>query len=561
MSISKHNFEQTPPNGMTSGEFNHFNTKLSESVASKVQSGTLKLAHDSDDIEMSELTSINLSRYGLRNYDDLRKFLLTPAGETVIHEIAKKITLEKINEEERQQQIQEQIMLEERKRALLFHWLLSEEAEAKKAQDELIELQNEQLQNEKQNAQQKTSEPTSNKGLQDTLKGYDNAIKAHQHHHKELAKNEKTLNEKLKGLTKEKEAITKKYDTYNKGFESFDNKQYEQYNDAALSKEIDKLEAQKKSKPSEQNEINLQGLHEIRGKQRGEKIFVDANGNTEGVKHKDAAFVLSKAKGQTLVKHNDQFHLLERGENWADVVKDPDKMKQAQARFEHAKPDIMSVRNKIQHAAKQELALNATQTEETQKKLSENKAEQLMVKNQISSLQSARANAHKTMLKPTPGVEMQAPKSTIISGLSTNPIPLMPSPPMNAGSSKVSHEPAPQITAAAFIQTEIDNMGKNFNKGAPNRLGWDDLSKIIDKIPDKDAKDAANKFINHLKPKPTPNERELAEMLRNPPIPPVVMQSLLRHMSTLSLDPYNPTVSAEENPSQIAHKTPSPSNL
>lgn len=127
MSISKQNLTEH----LTSDELSFINEKLDTVIQSKIDSGELSFSSPMDGADPNPST-IDLSQFGLHNPEDIKIFLLSPAGETVTHEIGAELSHERAIEEERQLQIQEEITMEERRRGFLFHWLLAEEAEAQK---------------------------------------------------------------------------------------------------------------------------------------------------------------------------------------------------------------------------------------------------------------------------------------------------------------------------------------------------------------------------------------------------------------------------------------------
>lgn len=218
MTIAKQDLSEV----LTETEYNSLTQKLDDAIESKVTW---------DDPN----SSINLSLFGLQDSDSLRRFLLTPAGETVTHEIGAELMLERAIEEERQLQLQEEIRMEERRRAI-FEWLMEEDdAEAQKAQNEIIEMQNEKKRKDEQKAQQKTDAPESKKETEDTIKRYDEAIK-------QLEKDQAALEQRSKKLKEERTLITNKYDAMENSLE--DAPDFLEKTEEEIDAEIKKLQGE-----------------------------------------------------------------------------------------------------------------------------------------------------------------------------------------------------------------------------------------------------------------------------------------------------------------------------
>ncbi|MCE0724228.1 coiled coil protein [Legionella resiliens] len=566
MSIAKQNLTEH----LTSDELALINKKLDAVIQSKVDSGELSFSSPKDGGDPNPST-IDLSQFGLHNPEDIKIFLLSPAGETVTHEIGAELALERAIEEERQLQIQEEITMEERRRGFLFHWLLAEEAEAQKAQNELIEMQQEKILKPNEQTPQKKA-PEENKALKDTLEGYDSSIKKFQEQQANLKAEEEALTQELGKLEDESIAIDEKHKTYNNVLNAYDKSAPTfENNPEMLDREISSLERQidrmsqhvfdeldkgneKEARKilNQQNALNLQlaSLKDIRSKVGNEKVFFDADLNSEGVTYDKALFAVPKEQAQSLVKHDGKYYLLAAGQKWDDVKNDPAKLEEAQARFEKVKPEIMSVKNVVQHVKKQEVELNATRKEETHSKIAVNKAEQLMVNNQITSMQAARANAQHAVLN-TPALTMHPPQSTITTGNSFGLGSVsIPTPTLSKGTSPSMPSPQ-QILTAAFVQT--------VNNG--QKPTWGSLFTAVKTIEDPKLRDQMDDYVTD-KAKKTLNRKEQAELDKNPetfkekikrmlemaPVPPTTMNDLLKNMPKFGEDSYKNNVTSELSP-------------
>ncbi|QMT60710.1 hypothetical protein [Legionella sp. PC997] len=565
MSIAKENLTEF----LTSDEFALLSEKLDASIQSKITSGELTFSSKDADPNPS---TIDLSQFGLHNPEDIKIFLLSPAGETVIHEIGSELAHERAIEEERQLQIQEDILMEERKKGFLFHLLLSEEAEAQKAQNELIEMQQEKALKPSEQTPQKKKTSEQNSALKDTLEGYDSSIRSYQEQQKNLKTQEKALNEELNRLEEESLAIEAKHTTYNNVLNAYDksaptfekNPEMLDREISSLERQIDRLtehvfeeldkgnEKEARKILDQQNALNLQlaSLKDIKSKVGNEKVFFDADLNSEGVTYDKALFALPKDQAPGLVKHNGEFYLLNKGEKWDDVKNDSFKLAEAQARFENAKPEIMSVKNVVQHVKKQEVEQNASRKDETRSKLVVNKAEQLMVKNHITSMQAARANA-KQALTSSPDLAMQPPGSTITGASYGLGATSTPTDTQSKISSTPTASPQPVFNAAAFVQT-ISNEPK------PT---WGFMFSKVKTIQDPRAQKEVDKFLTDEAKKNLPEDkkneldkfnpealkRKLMGMLERAPVPEVAMNSFLKHMAKFE-EAYKPNVTSEESP-------------
>ncbi len=540
---------------LTPSEAAIINEKLDVAITSKENTNVLRFSPPEEGEDPN--SSINLGLFGLQDSDSLRKFLLTPAGETVTHEIGAELALEKAIEEEHQLQIHEQIMMQERRRALLFHWLLDEEAESKKAQDELIEMQQEKILKDEQNAQKKSAPPEPNKATKDAIEGYGKAIE-------KLQDDQKALEQRSEKLKSERKMLNEKYDTYDQGLKEFNAPQFEVQTEAQLKAQIEALQREadaisdKMMQPGIKDEeiyklgnqlntvgLKIASLDDILAKQKNEKVFANANGETQdsagnAISYKDAAFVLSK--GQKIEKDTDgNYYLLKAGQELKDMG--PEAKSQAKKDFEVAKKDIKVVRDVVTDTKQEELHLNSTRSAQV-------KAEKIMVQNQINLMQSSKAQLELTQ-KPTPGaLPMTSPQSTkTLSGINV---------PTLTQSSKVTSTPMPSpqqiFSAAAFVQT--------VNNGQ-QPVTWGAVFNKVQTIQDPEAKKEADKFFTDEAKKTLSKEDtnkldkeksplaiidKIKNMVKMTPIPQTTMEDFLKNMPKFGQDSYKPNVTSEESP-------------
>ncbi|KTC88690.1 coiled coil protein [Fluoribacter dumoffii] len=531
MTIAKQDLSEV----LTETEYNSLTQKLDDAIESKVTW---------DDPN----SSINLSLFGLQDSDSLRRFLLTPAGETVTHEIGAELMLERAIEEERQLQLQEEIRMEERRRAI-FEWLMEEDdAEAQKAQNEIIEMQNEKKRKDEQKAQQKTDAPESKKETEDTIKRYDEAIK-------QLEKDQAALEQRSKKLKEERTLITNKYDAMENSLEDAPDflEKTEEEIDAEIKKlqgEADKI-ADSMMEPGISDEevfkrgdqlnaitSKISNLNDIRDSKKTDgKKFVDAEGKT--TTYQEAAFVIPKK--QEIVKDKDgNYYLLKNGQTEKDL-QDPKIRNEAREAFKSEKKNIQLVKDVVKETKKDALTHNET-------RIAENKAETAMLQNQMRLMQSARAQAQQTLTNQATlehaSPQMTCPQSSKTPG---NMGLVLPMPTQSNVTSTPGQKPSQlQIQAAAqFVQTV------NQNQQTANKSGkgyqWNKFLDDVDKIDDPAVKEHAKKFSPDGGKTSLKDKLNLKETLNKTPVPDEIMNGFLRHMAKFE-DAYKPSVTAEPSP-------------
>lgn len=531
MTIAKQDLSEV----LTETEYNSLTQKLDDAIESKVTW---------DDPN----SSINLSLFGLQDSDSLRRFLLTPAGETVTHEIGAELMLERAIEEERQLQLQEEIRMEERRRAI-FEWLMEEDdAEAQKAQNEIIEMQNEKKRKDEQKAQQKTDAPESKKETEDTIKRYDEAIK-------QLEKDQAALEQRSKKLKEERTLITNKYDAMENSLEDAPDflEKTEEEIDAEIKKlqgEADKI-ADSMMEPGISDEevfkrgdqlnaitSKISNLNDIRDSKKTDgKKFVDAEGKT--TTYQEAAFVIPKK--QEIVKDKDgNYYLLKNGQTEKDL-QDPKIRNEAREAFKSEKKIIQLVKDVVKETKKDALTHNET-------RIAENKAETAMLQNQMRLMQSARAQAQQTLTNQATlehaSPQMTCPQSSKTPG---NMGLVLPMPTQSNVTSTPGQKPSQlQIQAAAqFVQTV------NQNQQTANKSGkgyqWNKFLDDVDKIDDPAVKEHAKKFSPDGGKTSLKDKLNLKETLNKTPVPDEIMNGFLRHMAKFE-DAYKPSVTAEPSP-------------
>ncbi|MGL5743252.1 MAG: hypothetical protein ACRCXC_12325 [Legionella sp.] len=554
MSTSKVSIDE--PITVSQHEIDLLTKKLNDRITSKMQEGDLTFTQEKveplqDSLSSSapqkteELTSegegprpttIDLSHFGLRNPDDLRVFLLSPAGVEVTNEIATEVVHERAAEEIHQMQIQEELIMEERRRGMLFRWLMEDDKESKKAQDELIDMQEKALQEKAATPAQtalKTDKKPSN-----TYSGYMDALK----------KRETELDNRSQKLATEGKQLTEKHDTYNKNFDEFYSsaQKYEKITTTKgdIQKEIKKLQKEaddladqiSNTGDDEQayrlgHQLNavsfkIANLEDLLARKTGDKKFVDAEG--KAASFKNAAFIIPK--NQQIKKVGNEYFLLEKGQNW-DKMSAGDK-KKAKAAYQKAKDDIRVVRDVVNDVNKQELDAHETQ-------VAQHKTERLLIqqeKNVMLQAQAKNANA-KSMDNPIPLGEPNPTQVGFSPGLSL----VTPSKSTSQKNLTITPTPTP-VFKAGFIRTEFEKQ--------PAKT-WGNLFKVVDNISSPAAKKEAEKYLldkgkdQLMKDgklsawdKLNVTAEKIKEWIKNAPVPDETMRDFIQHMETFGKNAY-----------------------
>ncbi|KTD68803.1 coiled coil protein [Legionella steelei] len=540
MTIAKRSLaEMLKQEKLSPEEMNALDQKLGDAIKSKF----------GDDPTFDPNSSINLSHFGLQGPDSLRRFLLTPAGETTTERLVTEKEREREIEAERLLQYQEEIRMEAQRRAFL-HWLLTEEeAESQKAQYELIAMQQEKTLKDEQKAQQKAATPQSSKALEARIEDYNKQID-------KLMDELEALDKRTDRLKQDRKLINNKYNAMQNSLA--DAPKFVQKTDKEIQAEIVKLqreadkiadsmmtpglsdeEVYKKGDQLNAITAKIANLNDILASKKVDgKQFVDANGKPSS--YEKAAFVIPK--NQKIVKDPDgNYYLIKNGKDLKDLS-DTEK-NDAREAFKLEKKDIQVVKDVIKDT--QQAALHSNTAS-----MAQVKTDKLMVQNQINAMASARASLTKALTQQLAhdGLPMHPPKSSFTAGTQPSLISLPPTP-SPTQSPKVTSTPVPtpqQVYQSAFVQT----LGKAKQHGS--QMTWGKLFTFVDKIENEDEKKEAEKFLNKelenikMKDKPTTLEK-IKAMLKSTPVPEVTMNAFLAHMEKFE-NAYKPSVTAEKSP-------------
>lgn len=398
------------------------------------------------------ISTINLSKFGLKNAQDVKAFLLSPAGETVKHEIGTHLAEEAAIREQLQfEQLEEQIRRQHLK-TLLFRWLFEKKAHAAEKLRIFIDEQNEHLlQQSKANAHETgtlSPAPVRNNQQQIVLvTSFDKDIRACQDEQRQLRAQEKSLSALLVSLMQGKKDLETKHEAYERSLKSFErsSEKHEKSSDAALSKKMEQLQkkiAQQTDKITkvldkgdektarklllQQNALNLQlaslyDIQSVRKKGTKGKGFYGASGEAV-TSQKDATYVVNNTE-KLVIRGNKKF-LIPAGKT-LEELSIAEKSK-AEERFKRAEPELLLVKKSVQRAMKMEQEAHNGRISETIQKQEVNRSEQRQLENHMNLVQSARATAQKAAedpsgQAPSPRPSMSLPTGKGMSGTVTGP--------------------------------------------------------------------------------------------------------------------------------------------
>ncbi|RUR17228.1 hypothetical protein ELY21_11740 [Legionella sp. km535] len=488
--------------------------------------------------------TINLSRFGLKTPEDVKKFLHSPAGEAIIGEIGAELALEKAIEDERRLEQQEKRLLMSRLQAMLFLWYLEKKAHAKDKIKELVIQQNE-LAIERA----KTPEPQTHsnaisesiKNVEMTLSSYASALKA-------IEAKEQALDKKMEQLKTEEAHIEVKYEIYETNillFEQFldDNPEL---TPEEIQERIDALAAQMDTHADEVNELLTIGkddearalLHVLTGLNaqaagyldmlavhRNEKYFVNADGEPVS-SIKDAELTLNAS--QKLIKDADgQMYLIKATDDWEQIKADPNAKAEALKGYQALKqdPQAMSVKKVIQHNKVLENDLHSKQVQEVSSLKEENQAQKTLINNEVSQLTALRGN----LLNQA----KQTNQSNVTLGQPTlSPMPT-PTPAPKAGGTAATLK-ASQATPVDLYKNRLAELKE------AKQLTRDDLFNLASQAPGNN-KIAANAYLQMM----------FVNMPRTGNIPLQTMQSMLKNMERFGVDATKGPVTSIKSPLEL----------
>lgn len=497
------------------------------------------------EVDLDPNSPINLSRFGFRNPNDIKIFLLSPAGDTVKGELSAQIALDEAIEEQQKFEQREHAGFIHRLKAYLLLWLIEKKGHAAEQLRELIEEQNNKAINQSKLAAQ-TSAPTTSRaapksqGLQQTLNDYNSAIKEHETQYKRVSEEESSLTESFEKLHRQKVALENKHAVYMEKLDKFDAEleQHEQLNVDELDAKIQAIETEIHAQSEkimdllasdtpgseeearklldQQNALNLElaSLKDLHAQQNEKKVFYDADGDTTP-SAKNAAFVVNS--NQKIIKKDGTYYLLNQTENFDDLS--PEQRQKAKADFQKAEPELMSVKKAVVHTLKMEKEFHNLdkKIDEVSQKTEEKRSEKMNLENKIMLLQSVRASI---MQNPELNQE-NTPK---------------PTPTMSGKAPSMSVSPPQSVIKFSVKLIPFLNM-----PGLSSKRLFDEVDQDVN-TNKKDKSEIKDYFTKLLK------QLGLGKIPSLAPLPQTTMQSLLQHMARFGADPTKPGVTPIKSP-------------
>ena len=352
----------------------------------------------------AELTLALLGQFGLQEEKEVKAFLTSPAGETVIGELLKELVVKEEQLEQAAQAQEQEDLLKKLIQVAFFIWIQEKEDEAEQ-QQRLQEVEKVLADLNKPQAQssQSTMPPATS----------ENNFSPYQEELDNLSSQYEELVTEHGQLQKEKTALTEKYNLYeqsvagvHRAFCAIDN----QGTTPADETKLQELEAALKAKLQDQTErfmqavekgqdstaakhaaiatnLELAVVHDILEVQKGTKYYAKEDGEIT-TQRAEAKFILKKGESVVKGQNEDKYYLLQKGQKF-ETLSTVEK-EAAQNRFEQEKTQIMSVQGVVGHNKEIEISENVdkiTQNEHKQKTTSAKIAE-LKSKSNTASMET-----------------------------------------------------------------------------------------------------------------------------------------------------------------------------
>lgn len=489
--------------------------------------------------------AINLSRFGLKNAQDVIEFLKSPGGEATLAEIGATLNHRKAIQEQQIIDRQAHDRLMHQLRALLFLWFIEGKTHAAHRLRDLIEKQNNKLLKDEAkliNSSTSRSEAEKRAEIGAVIASYDKVIHTIDKKLELNATEEKELEALMDKLEHQGKQIEAKYNEYESELLQLENSPaHENLSEPEIdsqikliSSEMDKLtdiisqlldtndEDGARALLHKQNALNLKAatFYDMKAVHNSKKYYADAQGNAVG-SFKDAHFILSKGEtqelDQKLIKVDNKMFLLKPGQNWDSIKDNTEAKNKARNDYKHSKQEFMSVKKVVQHHKMFELTIQKAQVNDTEKQITQNKNEQILLKNQMNLVQSARASAE-NLLKQN-NLAQEAPRPTPTAGHAATPKPS-------------------QASATLFYREQIKLLKQSQN------ISYDDLLNLANRAPGKNSS-RATEFL----------KQEFTKLSRNSAIPQTTMQNLLINLEKFGVTPKKQLTEAPHNsPSPLSTK-------
>jgi effector protein LidA len=357
-----------------------------------------------------------LAQYGIKSANDVITFLKSPTGETVKKLINDQIVLLAKLQEMQDQNNQEK---ELQKQRFIAFMLLAAIYKEKVAEQQFIRDLEEQIENNLAAHETKTPAtllPAGDivKEMAQILSAYTMAARIITDDLEKKLLEAKELEDEMAELAAEGELIEQRYnilDTYLQ----FLNTYHDELAGAATQNKITNIEMkiaeingqinQKREQIDALIETGqdkeaagllheLYGLHvqeagirEMLSVFKQEKSFYDVEGR-KTFSYKDAEYILSNQ--QKIVKHEGKYYLLNEGQDFDSMS--PEEKSKSQQRYEHAKPEISSIKREVVNNKTKEKTMHTEKMDSSIKRSDRMQEDILKLTNQINQVQAAQAN-------------------------------------------------------------------------------------------------------------------------------------------------------------------------
>lgn len=486
----------------------------------------------------------NLSQFGLKNETDVIRFLKSPEGKNVLAELNLQLQIEQQIQRNQQLSIEEQNLASHRLKAALFLWFIKEKVHADTIQKEIIIQQGTKAISETGKIPDalKASVTPYRQILQNANLDYIQAHEINEEFSKINAEEELLLLNEMKALQEFATEIELKYSVF---INELDNMVFTEFNLDTINAQIDEKRAKidQHIVDNEDDEASklmreliilfakIDSFKDYQAVNNKTKFYVDETGAE--VDSSKAFFILDvlntpdpnnpqqflALKPQIIKDQNGNYYLLKPGQKWEDVEKNPALKEQARKDFELQKPNLLVTKQAVLQNKVFEVQDNSARTAQQQLKMYENQAVKLELHNQNLMLTAALSQIKAALDNPN-----------LTENNSLRPMPL---PTANASGPKPNLSVA-SVKAAQYYKDQLVLLRKH-------SINYDNVLNLRNDL-----------YLRGDTPRVTALNFQLQNIPRRGPIPFLTMQTLIRNLELIGVDPTNPAVTSLKNPLDLA---------
>ncbi|OCH98914.1 hypothetical protein A8135_09125 [Legionella jamestowniensis] len=268
--------------------------------------------------------------------------------------------------------------------------------------------------------------------------------------------------------------------------------------------------------------VQYEGLRDMVAVLKGKKVLWSVDGQPMSTTDfGESGFILSKE--QSIVLHNGKYYLLGKNQSPENFpfMKEEEK-REAQKSFERARPSISNLKTLVHHNKTLEKGLQSEKREAINARSEAMQKEILLISNQLTKLQAARADTE-LLIKQ---LNKLAPE------IATDPRSTTPVPSPKPSTSKSTQTANTQVIAQSYRHILL------LMKANPTPQSVSRLESIL-RRPDGTI-DSSTQAV-------------LASIRYGQPIPQQTMNSLLKNMERLGISAYKPNVTRIPRPRETAH--------